>query len=300
MSRKERIANRCPRFYKGWENSSLVSLLIQSVSGELNRAEEGITDLMRAHWIDSASGEDLDRLSAIVGSKRMPNEDDEKLRMYVKKAVDEYRGGGTISVIQKAFKDLLRSEEFQIIENPIVESFAEFTVIANDSWFLGSNSIEDAQANLFLTVEGEGEVSNPRITNIDTGHSTVFNGKLNNGQQLVIRKDAALLGNKTVTNEVIPHELLQLLRKGSTWKYSEELLERIGVFDEGKFDEHTFALGVPNVKVRFEWERKQPATFMVKVKSEALRMSGFTEAHLKEMASHLKAAGVTAIIKVTE
>jgi len=35
----------------------------------------------------------------------------------------------------------------------------------------------------------------------------------------------------------------------------------IGVFDTGKFDEHTFMIGIPTVKVRFDWVRSQPSTF---------------------------------------
>lgn len=300
MSRKNRIFNRCPRFYKGYEDTSTISLLIQSISDELDKAENGITNLMRSHWIDRASGEDLDRLSSIVGSRRIINEDDEELRIQAKKAVDENKGGGTLSAIQKAFSDVLKSEEFQIIENPLIDSVAEFMVIANDTWVLSSNSIENEQANLVLTVEGEGEVSNPHITNIDTGQTIVFSGKLSNGEQLIIRKDGAFLGDRNVTDDVNPHELFQLLRKGSNWKYSEDFLEHIGVFDESRFDENIFALGIPTVNVRFEWKRSQPATFMITVRSEVLLKSGLTASHLDRTASHLKAAGVTAIINVTE
>ena len=92
----------------------------------------------------------------------------------------------------------------------------------------------------------------------------------------------------------------ELIRKGSNWKYSEALLELIGVFDGGKFDENTFAVGVPTVRVRFDWTRQQPATFMVQVKSQTLAESGLTESFLGMTANYLKAAGVNAIVKVTE
>jgi hypothetical protein len=48
MSRRaERIADRLPRFYKSWEMDSTVAMLIQSISEELDKAEEGITDLLK-------------------------------------------------------------------------------------------------------------------------------------------------------------------------------------------------------------------------------------------------------------
>jgi hypothetical protein len=91
-----------------------------------------------------------------------------------------------------------------------------------------------------------------------------------------------------------------LLRKGSVWKYSEALLEKIGVFDTAIFDEHTFAVGVPTVRLHFEWTRRQPATFMIKIKSETLMKNGITESNLQKTVDSLKAAGVNAIIKVME
>jgi hypothetical protein len=301
MTTLERINDRLPRFYKNWDKESLVAILLQSMSEQLNEAEAGITELMKAHWIDTAQGEELNKLSSLVGSKRMPNEDDKHLRAHLKKAVDEYKGGGTVSVIMGELKGLVKDEkEVEIVENPLAEASAEFAVKANDTWNLGSNSIEDEQPSISLTVEEEGEVSQPQIANMDTGQSITFNGKLKMGEQLVLKKNCALLGKKDVTGNVSPPEVPNLLRKGSVWKYSEELLERIGVFDTAIFDEHTFAVGVPTVRLRFEWTRRQPATFMIQTKSETLLKSGLTQAHLQKTADCLKAAGVNAIIKVTE
>jgi hypothetical protein len=303
MSRIERINDRFPRFYRKWEEGSLISILLQSIGLQLNETEERITDLMQAHWVDTAQGEELDKLGSLVGARRMPRENDKHLRAFLRRAVDEYKGGGTVSVIREGFKELIgtkNKEDIEIVENPLVEDFEEVVVIANDTWVLGSGSIKDEQSNLTLLVEGEGEVSNPQITNIDTEQSISYKGKLKSGEQLIIKQSRALLGDKDVTGDMIPPEAPLLLRKGSTWKYSESLSERIGVFDSGKFDEHTFAVGVPTVRVRFEWTKQVPATFVVQVKKNALMTSGLNESTLKKAANAFRAAGISVIIKVKE
>lgn len=266
MTTIDRINDRLPRFYKNWEKGSLIAILLQAVCEQLNIAEAGITDLMQAHWIDTAQREDLEKLGVIVESSRIPDESDEHLRKRLKRAVDEFKGGGTVSVILKQLSELINAEEkeIEIVENPLVEGLAEFSVKANDTWLLSSNSIEDEQPIISLTVEDEGEVSNPQIINTDTDQSITFSGKLKKGEQLVVKQKCALLDEKDVTKSVSPAGVPQLLRKRSSWKYSEALLERIATFDEAKFDEHIFAVGVPTVKVRFEWTRRQPATFVVK------------------------------------
>jgi hypothetical protein len=256
---------------------------------------------LKAHWIDTAEGDELDKFSLLFRTKRLSGEDDAHLRAHLKRAVDEYKGGGTFSVIVEEFKTAFKGDkDLQIIENPPCESFAEFIVIANDTWFLGSNSIKNEESRLTLTVEGEGQVSNPNVTNVDTGESITFNRQLKKGEILIIEKNHAMLDGKDATQSLNSDKAPLLLRKGSRWKYSEALLELIGLFDGGKFDENTFALGVPTVRVRFDWMRQQPATFMVQVKSKALAESGLTLSDLEKTANYLKAAGVNAIIRVTE
>lgn len=301
MSRAERIGDRFPRLYRTWEKGSLLYVLLQAISNQLDKTESGVGDLMKAHWIDTAEGDELDKLSLLFGAKRLKDEDDAHLRTHLKRAVDEYKGGGTVAVILEEFKTRFKgAKDLEIIENPPDESFAEFLVIANDTWFLGSNSIKNEEATLSLTVEGEGQVSNPSVTNVDTGESITFSGQLKKGERLVVEKNRAKVGEKDATANVTSNNVPRLFRKGSNWRYSEALLELIGVFDGGKFDENTFALGVPTVRVRFDWTRQQPATFMVQVNSQTLAEHGLTESYLEKTADYLKAAGVNAIIKVME
>jgi hypothetical protein len=302
MSRIQRISDRFPRFYKNWQSDSLIFSLLEAVGKQLDKGEEEVANLMKAHWVDTAEQNELDMLGIIVEAKRISGEDDRHLRSRLKRAVNEYRGGGTISAIQENVKELIgaKTEDIEIVENPPIKASAEFAVIANNTWTLGSNSIQDEQPSLTLTVEGKGEVSNPQIINMDNGESVTFKGKLKTSEQLVIKKNKAILDEKDVTEDVSAQKSPVLLRKGSTWKYSEALLERIGVFDTAKFDEHTFAIGVPTVRIRFDWTRLQPATFLVQIKSKALRESGLTESYLERAVNSMKAAGVNAIINVKE
>jgi len=302
MSTADRINDRFPRFYRNWDRASVIALLIHAISKQLDEAESGISDLMQAHWIDTASKEDLEKIGNFVESKRIPEESDEHFRTRLKNAVEEFKGGGTVSVILGQIRQLVsaRSKEVEIIENPLVEDSAEFSVKANDSWKLGSNSIEDELPAISLAVEDKGEVSNPQITNVETGRSITFKGKLKTGERLVIKQGNASIGQQDVTESLSTKEIPVLPRKLSTWKYSEELLERIGVFDRAIFDEHTFAVGVPTVKVRFEWTKRPPAAFVVQIKRKALRDSGISESYLEEVVKSMKAAGVRGIIKVIE
>jgi hypothetical protein len=302
MDRLERISNRLPRFYKHWEQDSLVFTLLKAVIKQLDEAEERITDMMKAHWVDTSVGDELDKLGDLLGLSRLTEENDAPYRARLKRAVTEYEGGGTVSTILAAVKALIRAqseEDVQIIENPPTSAYADFVVRAGDTWTLGSNSIEDTQPKLTITVEETGGVSNPQIMNVDTGESITFEGKLKSGQKLVITKKKALIDEKDLSQKVVPQTVPRLLRKGSTWKYSESLEKLVGLFDTAKFDEHTFAVKIPAVRIRFDWTRLQPATFEVRIKSKALEGSGYSVSYLENVVNSMKAAGVNAIINIS-
>jgi len=302
MSRIERISDRLPRLYQAYEKKSLLFILLQSIDKQLSYLEEGITSLMKSHWVDTAEGEDLDKLSAIAGSNRMLD-NDTSFRRRLRKTVEEYRGGGTLPIIKEKTQELLNSrneDDFEIIENPRIRTFAEFSVVANNTWTLGSYSIKNEKLTLSLAIEGAGIVINPTITNLDTSQSITLNGKLEEGQQLVIKQNEALLDEENITEKIKSDQPLLLSRKESVWKYSESLSEIIGVFDTAKFDEHAFAIGIPTVKVRFGWTRSQTSTFLIKIKSKVLRESGLTESFLQRILNPMKAVGVKIIIEVME
>jgi hypothetical protein len=302
MSRIKKISDRFPRWYKS-EKESLILVLLQSVTDQLDTAEKEITDIMKAHWVDTAEGEDLNKLGKLVGQSRMPKEDDKHFRGYLKRVVDEYRGGGTISMIIEGLNELIdvgKGEKIEIVENPPIKTFQEFVVNANETWSLGSNSIKDEETTILIAIDGKGRVSHPQITKLDTGTSITYEGELKTEEQLILKQNRAFLDDVEVTEKVSPPETPQLSRKESIWKYSESLSESVGVFDTGLFDEHTFAVGIPNVRVRFEWTRFQPATFIVQIKKKVLIASDLSEGILRKTVDLLKAAGVKAIIKVME
>jgi hypothetical protein len=303
MSRIERVSNRLPRLYKKEEKGALFSILLQSICKEMNNTEDGITDLLKAHWLDTAKDDELDRIAVLVGSSRLSGEDDNNLRARLKRAVDDYKGGGTVSIILKEVKELINAKNdgtVEIIENPLVEASAEFVVTVDDTWVLGSDSIENEISTFVFTVEGDGEISNPQITNLDTGQSVSFSGKMETGQKLVIKQNTALLDGQDVTEKVFPKVLPLLPRRKTEWKYTEDLSEQVGVFDAGKFNEQTFAVGIPPVIVGFFWTRRQPATFEIRIKSDSFLESGLNESYLQERINSIKAAGVNAIIKLME
>jgi len=302
MDRVERISNRLPRFYKHWEKNSLIFTLLKAVIKQLDESEERVTDLMKAHWVDTAIEDELDKLGDLLGLSRLAEENDSPYRARLKRAVTEYEGGGTVSTILEAVKALIRAqseEDVKIIENPPTTAFADFTVRAGDTWTLGSNSIAEALPGLTLTVEEAGGVSNPQIMNLDTGEAITFKGKLKSGQKLVITKKKASLDEEDISKKIVPQTIPRLLRRGSTWKYSESLEKLVGVFDTAIFDEHTFAVKVPSVRVRFDWTRLQPATFELRVKSKALHGSGYSVPYLEKVVNSMKAVGVNAIINVS-
>lgn len=302
MDRAERIGNRLPRFYRYWEKDSLIFTLLRTISKQLDEAEQKITDMLKAHWVDTAVEGELDELGILLGLNRLSGEDDLHYRARLKRAANEYKGGGTVSAILEAVKASVgtqSTEDVTIVENPSASTFAEFTVRAGDTWTLGSNSIKDAEPSLTLIVEEGGEVSNPQIINLDTEESITFEGKLKGGQKLVIQQNKAQLDEKDVSAAISPSKAPDLLRKASTWKYSETLERLIAVFDTAKFDEHTFALRVPAVNVRFDWIKFQPATFEVHIKSKVLRDSGLSTPYLENLINTMKAVGVNALIKVS-
>lgn len=303
MERIERIGRRLPRFYRSWDEGSLLHTLIESLSRELDIAEETLFDIIRTKWVETAEADDLDSLGSLVGLRRFSEEDDAHFRTRLVRAVDEYKGGGTVTSILEAVRRLVRTESegsVTIVENPEAPGSAEFTVRAGDNWQFSSESIEDADPTIALTVEEGGEVSKPEIANIDTGESFTFDGKLGSGQTLSISREGIKLDGKEVAKGESPNLIPRLPRWTSTWRYSESLGEMVGVFDEARFDEQTFAVGIPPVRIRFEWERLKPAEFEVRVDGEILESSDISKEYLQKVVDSMKAAGTIATVCVKE
>lgn len=301
MNRTERICERLPKFYKAWDKGSLIYAFLSSFAMQLEEADGQILELMRAHWVDSATGQDLDRLGAAVASRRMQGEGDDKYRARIRRAVSDYRGGGTVRAILESVRGLLgegSGEEVEIVENPLRALSEEVRVIAGETWQISSKCVEDVKPKIMIKVEEGGEVRDPTLTNLKTGESVTFKGTLMGGQELLLQKDGGELDGKDVTGMIETRGFPTLLREGSTWKYSEVLSGLLGIFDSAKFDEHTFMKGIPFVTIKFEWEGHAPAAFEVRIKSGALSRSGLSIEDVDKFVSRMRASGVSSTVRV--
>lgn len=301
MSRAEKMCDRLPKFYKGWDRGSLVYAFISSFASQIDDADDQIAEIMRSHWVDSARGQDLDLLGAAVASKRMQGEGDERYRSRIRRAVSDYRGGGTVRAILESVMGLIGTStegDVEIVENPLLSLSEEVKVMAGETWTISSRTVEDVDPRISISIEEGGEVKDPTLTNLKTGEVVTFKGTLVGGQELVLSKGRSELNGEDVTGRVEIKGFPRLLREGSVWKYSESLSGLLGVFDSAKFDEHTFTKGIPYLTIRFEWEGHAPASFEVRIRSGALKRSGLGVEDVERFVSKMRAAGVSSRVRV--
>jgi hypothetical protein len=318
MEITKRIVDRLPSFYGAWNRESLFFMLLDAFGKRLDEAQKDLFRVMKAHWVDTAVREDLDKLGAIFNIKRKLGEKDPDYQRRLKAAIYEYKGGGTVSAIislTKAFLGMKEEEKLELLENPPALVYIEHRLKSGDTWTLRSNSLQDVTPSITFYVEaGDAlfdtakfdesifplEVINPVITNLGTNESIAFKGIIGGGQKLVIQKGKVTLDGIDVTDQVSPVIVPLILRRGSTWQYKEAVKKKIGIFDEAIFDESLFEMAVAMVRIRFEWIAYQTATFELKVPREALVRSGISIEDLKEFINHIKAAGVREILTVLD
>jgi len=128
---------------------------------------------MKSHWVDTAFGEDLDKLAAIFMLKRRSGESDSDFRRRIKRAIMDYKGGGTVSTILASVRTLLGLPEdypLKLEENPLQEFKAEMEVRTGDSWFMSSMGVDDGVHEIELRVLGP-RVVNPTLTNLATART---------------------------------------------------------------------------------------------------------------------------------
>lgn len=123
MSRAEKISGRLPHFYKHWETGSSIYGFIFALGKCLDETEKELVSIMHAHWVDTARGNELDRIGAIYNIKRKERETDEDYKGYLKTAIFSYKGGGTLGAIQTMVRIALRLPQDQtvkVVENPSI------------------------------------------------------------------------------------------------------------------------------------------------------------------------------------
>jgi len=300
IKRTKRIIERLPAFYKVWDRRTLLFKIIHSIGKMLDETEKDLDAILLSHWVDTAFREDLDKLGAIFNIKRKLGESDEDFRGRLKRAIVEFKGGGTVSALLTAVKISLgvpMDYPIELIENPPIILYREIDVRTGDTWWFSSNSVLDASPNMLLTVKSEdAKIVKPTLINLETNESITFNGEIKSGDVFEIKNGKAFLNGIDVSEMLSADKMPILLRKGSEWKYAEVLAENIGVFDQARFDDAIFAVGIPVVSLKFEWTAYQPATFEIRIPKDAL--TGKSVSEVEEIVNSIKAAGVKAIIKV--
>jgi len=147
-------------------------------------------------------------------------------------------------------------------------------------------------------VDPNAKVINPTLELIEKNRKITYNGVIKSGDILELREGKAFLNGIDVSDNLTDQKQLVLPRGKTHWRYFESLEVMIGVFDEGKFDTNIFALGIPNVKITFEWVARLPAAFTVRLKKDLLEKSGVTLDLLYRHLERVKAAGVKAEIEL--
>ncbi len=301
MSRADDIADRLPHFYMTWNGDAAITTLIRSAASTLDRTEADLVEILRAHWVDTARGNDLDRLGLMLSTHRKAGEGDQEYRGRLKTAIIGYSGGGTLNSIRIMIRIALGLPEdypIEIVENPRENMKKSWIVPANGEWTVDPVSISPSQPRITLAVETpDVEINNPTVTNVDTGESVTFNGKMARGDVLNLYAGRAILNGADRTASLSSTAPMALPRGKTRWKYTEAVGSNLGVFDRAQFDKSVFAVEIAT-KVTFEWAACLPATFEVRIPASSLERAGARPEYVQGMLDSLKASGVKGTVKV--
>ncbi len=297
----QRIRERLPSFYKTWTDKSILSQFIEAFAKSLSETEKDLFRIMRGHWIDTAEGVDLDKLAAVNNVHRQVGEPDMAFRRRVKRAIQEYKGGGTVAALQTALKGLFgpQAQSIEIIEFPPTPISFSVDVTSGDTWKATSLGIEDSAPQVTLSVETKGaQVRDPQITSLEEGQTIGLSGLLKSGEELSLNGGKVFVSGADMTAQAKGEKVPMVLRKGSEWQYKEFLHGKLGVFDTGTFDESFFATPLPTVRVRFDWITKKSSTVEVKIPKSVLEKTGVKDQEVMRTLTAIKAVGVDLYVKV--
>lgn len=302
MSRAETISERLPHFYKHWDGAAVVSSMVGSMGKSMDEAGKDFVAIMRSHWVDTASGEDLDRIGPLFSVVRKAAEKDDDYRGRLKTAVLSYKGGGTPNAVRMMVRiamGLPADHPITIDENPGARLKKTWKVRAGTEFSVSPRNIRDTEPEITIEVETENaKISDPTVTNVDTGVSVMFKGELGKGDVLKIAGSRATLNGKDATGR-LTGAAPSLPRKKTKWQYTEAVGANLGVFDRAQFDRSVFSVDIMSA-VTLEWTANQPAAFDVVIEKKLLDKSGVTESYLQEILSMAKGCGVKAGIRLVE
>jgi len=302
VTKAEKIADRLPHFYMHWDGGTNISSIVGAMGKSMDEAEKDFAAIMRSHWVDTASKEDLDSIGAIYTIKRKVSEPDEDYRGRLKTAVLSYKGGGTLNAIRMMVRiamSLPSDYPVTIEENPEVRLKKTWKLMAGTEWTVNPRNITVAEPEITIVVETENaKIADPVITNKDTGQSVGYKGELVKGDVLRLSGDKATLNGKDVSAR-LTGKVPALPRNKTRWQYTESVGANLGTFDTAIFDQSVFSVSITSA-VTMEWTARQPATFDVIIEKGLLAKSGVTELYLQEIVNMAKGCGVKAAIKLVD
>jgi len=329
----DRITNRLPQFYKVWDKESILFSFIDSFANELRKQNKELLNIQRTHWIDTSYGKNLDLLANIYKLYRKQEESDEDFRNRIKRFLFEFTGGGTKKSILAqtvAYLNLKEESEMPIlIENPLRIKKKQITIQNGDKIIIQSESIDDKDFLLELSLEEEGfEILDPSVYDQDRNSSIKFNGTLKSGEKLLINTEEKsvrhikndlridnvindlssnsnsniLFDNKNNNgndnNNIFIDDKMMVPRKKSIWIFKENTTPKLGRFDEALFDENFYEVYVPKCSIKIEWKAKLLSSFELQIESESFERSGVSIDNFSDLINSIKAAGVKAYIEI--
>jgi len=303
---QESIGNRLPQFMRVWDEKSVVYDLLSAFSYFIVYQKRDLMLIQSSHWIDDASGKNLDFIAQIFKIRRRNSENDEDFRRRIKNFLQNFIGGGTKQAIiaqLSVFLNIQNEKQLpQIIENPRRSKSLEHTVRNNDVIKVQSESIFDEDFKITLILEeGRYELENPKLENPENKNYILFKGKIKSGQKLEIDSQSkkAFLDKSDVTSKVDFMDL-KLPRKRSDLIFSEDTSPSIGRFDYSYFDKHVFDIHVPQCTISFNWDASIVASFEVKISKKSIANTGLTEKEIEDYVNSIKAAGVKSYVSIVE
>lgn len=267
----------------------------------MDEMEKDLVSIMRAHWVDTARGEDIDRLGALFNIERKDQESDPDYRNRLKTAIISFKGGGTMDAVRMLVRITLglpQDYNVDIIENPPVDLKRTWKVSSGREWLINPRNIQDTVPDITITVETENaKITDPVITNLTTRETISFKGDISYGKPLKISNGKALVNDKDMTDRLSTTSIPKLPRKKTKWQYTEYKGANIGTFDQTNFDGSVFVIDVTS-SITFKWTAFQPATFELRLPEELLFRSGVTAGYMQDLINSVKASGVKADVKV--
>jgi len=332
----DRIINRLPQFYKSWDKESILFSFIDSFANELRKQKKELVNIRQTHWIDTSYGKNLDLLANIFKLYRKQEESDEDFRNRIKRYLFEFTGGGTKkSILAQTVAYLNLKEEHEmpmLIENPLRTRKIQMTVQNGDKINIKSESIDDKDFLLELSLEEEGfEILDPSIYDVDRNSSIQYHGTLKSGEKLIINTEEKSVthiksdfiidninnepnnsNNSSISNNqsnnvnnnnnnnksLFLDDNMKVPRKKSTWIFKENTTPKLGRFDEAFFDENFYEVYVPKCSLNIEWKAKLLSSFELQIESESFKRSGVSIENFSDLVNSIKAAGVKAYIEI--